>query len=471
MRSVANSVYAGLSDCEHDVICLTETWLDSSICSSELIPKEYHVFRADRDFDATGRVRGGGVLLAVHEKIKVSCFELSRPKFATLIDVVACKISCQTHCLHIVVIYVPPDLTAIDFEYFVECLENYVLHFDKCLLIGDFNVPCFLGSIHDLKSQLVHNMASFFNLTQHNTIRNCDDRCLDLVFSNFSHCDVTRNVNPIVREDKYHPSLDINLQVKQCGFVNFRGRCVGNAFNFNKANFPMLYDELLGTDWSPLYSINDVNHMCDVFNNILNSVFVKYVPVIKSTKLRFPKWYSGELKRHIKLKEHLFSKYKTSTSNADIYKEYCDVRRIVKRLIARDFRFYMDRIQNSLNKDPRYFWSYVKDKKGHSSVPGEVKYKDVSFDKPNDIVNVFARHFSSTFSEPTLNQGGCTSNYFEQCLNSNNINVTIVESDVSKAIKKLKESRSSGVDQVPAYIIKDCCNVFCEPLTVLFNLI
>ena len=99
MRSVANSVYAGLSDCEHDVICLTETWLDSSICSSELIAKEYHVFRADRDFDATGRVRGGGVLLAVHEKIKVSCFELSRPKFPTLIDVVACKISCLTQCL------------------------------------------------------------------------------------------------------------------------------------------------------------------------------------------------------------------------------------------------------------------------------------------------------------------------------------------------------------------------------------
>lgn len=39
------------SDCEYDVMCLTETWLSDDVSSSELFSANYIVYRCDRRFD------------------------------------------------------------------------------------------------------------------------------------------------------------------------------------------------------------------------------------------------------------------------------------------------------------------------------------------------------------------------------------------------------------------------------------
>ena len=49
-----------------DVILGTETWLDPSISSSEILPRLYNVYRKDRGG------KGGGVLIAVHNTLDSS---------------------------------------------------------------------------------------------------------------------------------------------------------------------------------------------------------------------------------------------------------------------------------------------------------------------------------------------------------------------------------------------------------------
>ena len=92
VRSKVNNLYCFLTNLEYDFICLTETWLDPSVSSSELIPKSYSVYRKDRNFEATGRSRGGGVLLALHEKFNATGIDLSHICFPDLIDVVGCTL-------------------------------------------------------------------------------------------------------------------------------------------------------------------------------------------------------------------------------------------------------------------------------------------------------------------------------------------------------------------------------------------
>ena len=46
-----------------DVICITETWLNDTISSTEILPTSYTIYRNDRIN------RGGGVLIAVKESI------------------------------------------------------------------------------------------------------------------------------------------------------------------------------------------------------------------------------------------------------------------------------------------------------------------------------------------------------------------------------------------------------------------
>ena len=53
---------------EHDqeAICITETWLNDSVCDGEILDNvNYTVFRNDRDLTRTKKRDGGGVLCAV----------------------------------------------------------------------------------------------------------------------------------------------------------------------------------------------------------------------------------------------------------------------------------------------------------------------------------------------------------------------------------------------------------------------
>ena len=56
------------------LLAVTETWLNSSISSTELFPHDYVVHRRDREEIEPGRV-GGGVMLAVSDFIRKCEFE------------------------------------------------------------------------------------------------------------------------------------------------------------------------------------------------------------------------------------------------------------------------------------------------------------------------------------------------------------------------------------------------------------
>lgn len=65
LKSKINEVFRNSLSCEQHVLCLTETWLNSSVSSSELFCDSYNVYRRDRETTASNKQEGGGVLIAV----------------------------------------------------------------------------------------------------------------------------------------------------------------------------------------------------------------------------------------------------------------------------------------------------------------------------------------------------------------------------------------------------------------------
>lgn len=63
-RSLNNKIsefFVSASTSNVDVIALTETWLTSTVLTSEIIDNNlYTVYQCDRDFNAVGVTRGGG---------------------------------------------------------------------------------------------------------------------------------------------------------------------------------------------------------------------------------------------------------------------------------------------------------------------------------------------------------------------------------------------------------------------------
>ena len=78
----------------------TETWLNSTVYTSEIFPSNYQVFRADREDGY-----GGGVFFACHNTI--NCTQIQT---ITDCEAVACKIKLSdSRMLIVLVIYRPPN--------------------------------------------------------------------------------------------------------------------------------------------------------------------------------------------------------------------------------------------------------------------------------------------------------------------------------------------------------------------------
>src|SRR5699024_7128261 len=99
-----------------------------------------------------------------------------------------------------------------------------------------------------------------------------------------------------------------------------------------------------------------------------------------------------------------------------------------------------------------------------------MSYNDKTISCPQQIVDAFSCLFGESFikKSDSVISTGAHSNTF----NNNVLHVTQVgEDDVYRAIRRLKPTITSGADQIPSFLVKDCGAVLTKPLTLIFNLI
>lgn len=71
LRTKSDCFSLSLLSLNADVVCTTETWLNSDYLSTEYVVDNYQCFRRDRNFSISGTNRGGGCLIAVKNNIRV----------------------------------------------------------------------------------------------------------------------------------------------------------------------------------------------------------------------------------------------------------------------------------------------------------------------------------------------------------------------------------------------------------------
>ena len=118
------------------------------------------------------------------------------------------------------------------------------------------------GTDFDLsKGNDIHKHLLFFNelygLSLKNNVLNVLGRTLDLILSDIPYLKVAEETHPLVVIDRYHPAMILELPHKTRESV-----CKQNnsySYNFYKADFHSLYNELKNTDWNNLLHIPDLN--------------------------------------------------------------------------------------------------------------------------------------------------------------------------------------------------------------------
>ena len=455
---------------DFDALVFTETWLSPDIRDSELFPDSFCVLRHDRDCTATGRSRGGGVLIALGSHCSVIPVDVSSVVCVSpLINIVACKCIISFRSLLLVAIYISPDLQLPLFEECFNRLEDLTRN-DNIVIIGDFNIPHFINSsLHDIKSRVCLDFLAVTGLEQRNNVPNANNRYLDLILTN-STSSVARFTEPLFPVDPHHPALQVSIyNDRPTDSAKFPLNSGQRCYNFRRAPLYDLYMAISDVDWvNDLGHITDVNQAVDSFYKRLYSILNSFVPPYKACSNKYPVWFTGKIIRNIKRKEKLYSKYKR-IGRAVYLDQYAQLRSLIKSDIRQAYVSYLGKINYNIQHDPNEFWKYVNSKRKGSRLPHTMHILDRDTSDPQTIVDAFASFFASSYSMPNPHQPTSSSN--DQPTTQHIHMHTATLSEVKDAIKMLKGTLTAGHDQIPAFLIKDC-SFHLAPIILLFvNLI
>nr|CAH7715429.1 unnamed protein product [Callosobruchus chinensis]CAH7719788.1 unnamed protein product [Callosobruchus chinensis]CAH7730911.1 unnamed protein product [Callosobruchus chinensis] len=131
---------------------------------------------------------------------------------------------------------------------------------------------------------------------------------LDLIISK-TNCIITKDCSPLIIEDPYHPALSIELKNVYVRHVPVNSASSYKRYNFRKASYVTLYEDLVSTNWDFMQNINDSTQALQCFYDKLYVILDTHVPLYVSFKHRYPVWYSSEIIRLVKSKAKLHKKY------------------------------------------------------------------------------------------------------------------------------------------------------------------
>ena len=474
-----NSHFDALSSFhEFDIVSLTETWLHDGIFDEEILSNSsYSIFRRDRDSSTSHKKDGGGVLMAIGPKYPT----IRRRDLETNIELLWVQIRLdKTRSAFLGTVYLPPDCkpsVVADLEESLEKVLRVAKPDDSIILFGDFNMAdarwksksdkyavCQNISSVSLKTSNFIDCINNCELRQHNTLPTCNDKPLDLVFSNDLPVSVSYTSNPMPTSST-HQALEIVVPLRSRTSYT----CVERTtYNFKKADFDLIFRLLACLSWSNLEYFASVNDALSYFYDIIFAVIVHCVPTVKFNASKFPHWYNSELIAVIKEKERARKDYLASGRDrgSEAFTNFCALRADVKKLQKKCHADYVIQVSEDIKNNPKRFWSYVKSQKCSNSLPQVFVYKDILYSSLRDIATAFCQYFESVFVIPR-------DDLLPNCVfyDVPQFRLPKVSAEKMRAeLLALDPHTSSGYDNVSALFLHRCADHLCFPLATIFNM-
>ncbi|XP_045446631.1 uncharacterized protein LOC123654790 [Melitaea cinxia] len=477
LRTKTNLFYNSLLLNDFDIICLSETWLLDSVSSSELFDYRYTVYRCDRSYESRGDKLGGGVLIALRREFQVVSSEnITFHKFSAETVTVTIHLK-HSRLLKIYCCYFPHCPEQEESEaYFFDTVSNMIVDRpnDVYLIVGDFNISNGIWlQVHNyselcdsFRGSLVgtlHHFLCFSDLKQYNTIKNCNERLLDLVLCS-TDCVVSRSSYPLLDEDKYHPALEISPLLVRPNILHLPSRIIRL---YHRADSEAIIKSLGEIDWINRFLNLDIEAATTSFYDTIFNIIDKHIPskVVHQSR-KYPVWYNGPLIKIIKEKLKFHRKWKTYCRISD-YDTFVLLRERQRKVEVDCYNAYIDNAEREINRNSKYFWSYIKSKReGSNDLPNRMFFGETSSSDGEEICGLFNSYFQSAF-EPEMRVNGVLPDS-QPCVDLCTIELTT--SIVEKYLKNLNVDKGVGPDALPPRFLKQFCDVLALPIFLLFRL-
>ena len=383
----------------YDIICTTETWLNSNVSDAELSDSDYVLYRKDRS--GHWKTRGGGLLCA----IKSSIMSLRRLDLEHVNDEIMVLEIRPNKCkkMALVLCYREPDSPVDTFvQNLQSALSKVATEFDQFHIIGDFNLPKINGcrNLNVPPAEMAFcDVINSFLLTQLNFIpsRVTCDNILDLIFTTSPD----RVSNVYISSESFttdHKLLEFCIITK----VERLRKVKRRVYNFKKANFNQIRSDLnsTGTVFANVFSAGTVNTAWSNFKHIFTTVLDKHIPKIIIKDSSTPAWIDSEV-RHLQNKKYTSWKRAKKTNSEHHWSKFKKLRNRLKNLITAKYDQYIDGFGATLIDNPKRFWSFFRSKTRSKSLPQVISDTNgITATSSKEKATLFNNYFFSVFTQP-----------------------------------------------------------------------
>ena len=213
-----------------DIVCITETWMNSSILDSEMSISGYSLHRKDRnDVD---KHRGGGVAVYVHNDL--SCVHREEIFEQNFPETIWCNINCNGRNTLIGVCYRAPDSVQINDEALYSLIDR--VSKENVVIMGDFNFP----ELDWSRPESIGDSHPFIECLSNNfLIQLVDEPTRETNYLDLVLCSDPSLVENLVVDEPFETS-DHQLVTFSLVTKEFSRKHVKQTYNYYKAN----YDEI-----------------------------------------------------------------------------------------------------------------------------------------------------------------------------------------------------------------------------------
>lgn len=341
-----NELKMNIFDCNLDIICMTETWLDDSINNRMVSVDGYKIFRNDRNR------HGGGVCIYVREGLvcRVLDASVNDGGNARSTEFLCCEIKSGNDRFMLAVYYNPPD---------VDCSNTLLQHFDEftvnyesTFFIGDFNTDLFKCNNRQIRLRdVISGMAyvcinsepTFFHQTGCSLLDLCLTDSPDKVLK---HDQIS--LPGVSNHDMVFVSLKIGSpkdksSVYYRDYSNFDSLALQNAFNC--------------IDWNAYFLRDDPDFLLEYLNDKLRFLHDTYIPLRISRPKKNP-WFTSEIEQAI-ISRNIAYKNWLRDKTVDNNLQYKRIRNRVTCLIRNSKINYEKRTVN-VNVSSKQLWNNIK---------------------------------------------------------------------------------------------------------------
>ncbi|XP_078377802.1 uncharacterized protein LOC144660957 [Oculina patagonica] len=449
------------------IISINETKLNETVTDGEVNIPGYGTVRRDRITDG-----GGGVCFYVKKSINFTirsdlnmdtlenlCLEIQKPRSKPFV---------------VVTWYRPPDSPMGIFSSFETLIGKLDSENIEYYLMGDLN--CNMNATrHDNDTRKLMSITDVYGLqqliTEPTRITPTSSTLIDVIYTNCP--------DKIICSGVCHISISDHSLVFAYRKLSVNGISGGHNTityrNFRKFNRNHFRNDVASQNWDPVYNSINPNEMWSQWKCLFLSIVDKHAPLrTMRVRSRSSPWITSELKKRMRHRDFLKIKA-MKTSDPNDWTQFKKQRNAVNTEIRLAKQVYYQNSFNEYVSDSKKTWQTINEltsrKSGKTSVTS-LKVNGVSVTDPTEISNEFNNYFATIGPKLASNFDPLENDNYQKYLTSTDKRFQLRPTSTNKVLSllnKLNKSKATGLDKIPARLIRDCADLICIPIRDIFN--